>query len=111
MIKGLRCNNCGCQFKWNEASDRKMQGIQSICNCPKCNQLITSDVSVFKFMALIAFAVIFFIMLIWSAINSTLQVAIIIGASGFVLSFFIQPLFFKSGYLQMFKVKNDNRIT
>ena len=104
MIKGLKCNNCGCVFRWNEATERKMQGVKSICNCPECGQLIASDITTIKFISLIVFAILFFVLLFWSVIYSTSQATIIIGASGFVLSFLIQPIFFKSGYMQMFKV-------
>ena len=105
MIKGLKCNNCGCEFKWIEATERKMQGIQSVCKCPECNQLITSEITTANFIAAISFAIIFFSVAFWSILYSTSQNTIIIGAIGFVLSFFIPRLFFQSGYLQMVKVK------
>ena len=104
MIKGLKCNSCSCVFKWNDATERKMQGVKSICKCPECNQLIASDITTTKFVSLIVFTILFFILLFWSVLYSTSQSIIIIGASGFVLSFLIPPLFFKSGYMQMFKI-------
>jgi CXXC-20-CXXC protein len=105
MMKGLKCTNCGCEFNWNDATERKIQGVKSICNCPKCNQLIASDITAIKIIALIAFAILFFVLLLWSILNTTPLIIIIVAASGFILSYFIEPIFFKDGYMQMFKVK------
>ena len=104
MIKGLKCTNCGCEFVWKEATNKKFHGMQNICNCPQCGELIMSNIPTSNYIVLVFFAVGFFGLAFWSIIYSTSDVTITIAIIGVTISYLIPKLFFKSGYLLMSKV-------
>lgn len=111
MIKGLKCNVCGYEFHGKDAINRKTQGLNTLCMCPRCNERIMSKVSASNIVLLIAFAIIFFTALFLSIIYSTTKVSLTIGGIGFISSYIIPRFFFPDGYLQMFKYDYENENT
>lgn len=104
MIKGFKCNNCGHEFKASNASDLKTQGLQSICTCPNCQQLVKSNLSLFNTLLFTIFGVIFFVLLFYSILYWSNEITGLISFSGPLVALYIVRRIFPAGYMQMHKV-------
>ena len=106
MIKGFKCNNCGHEFQASNASDLKTQGLQSICTCPNCQQLVKSNLSLFNTLLFIIFGIIFFVLLFYSILHWLNAITGLITFTGPLGAYYMVRRTFPAGYMQMHKVQH-----
>ena len=104
MLKGIKCNSCGYEFQAGNASDLKSQGLQSICTCPNCQQLVKSNLSIINTFLFIIFVVIFFVLLFYSILHWSNEITGLITFAGPLIAFYIVRKILPAGYMQMYKV-------
>ena len=106
MLKGFKCNICGHKFQAKNALDLKTQGLQSMCTCPNCQQLVKSNLSIINTILFVIFGAIFFVLLFNSILHWSNEVTGLITFAGPLVALYFVRKIIPAGYIQMHKVSH-----
>lgn len=104
MFKGFKCNSCGHKFQASNTFDLKSQGLQSICACPNCQQIVKSNLTTLNTFLFTMFGVVFLVLLFYSILHWSNEITGLISFAGPLVALYILRRIFPAGYMQMYKV-------